>query len=51
MLRDLLLKLYDGDAGIAGVGPNPGVSPQSARDFAARNRWAATNCSSYSLSY
>ncbi len=32
MLCDLLLKLYDGDAGIAGNGPNPGAS--------ARNRYS-----------
>jgi len=37
--RDLLSWLYDGDAGIAGGGPNPDASPQSERDFAARNRY------------
>jgi len=29
MRRDLLLKLYDGDAEIAGNGLNPGASAQS----------------------
>gem|GEM_PF-5037760 len=28
MLRNLLTKLYDGEAGIAGDGPNPGASQQ-----------------------
>jgi|Deesub1362A_J573_1020465.scaffolds.fasta_scaffold04695_2 hypothetical protein len=29
MRRDLLLKLYDGDAGLAGDGPNPGALARS----------------------
>jgi len=50
MRGDLPTKVYDGDAGLAGDGPNPGASPQSARaplktsgtfGFAARGRWAA----------
>jgi len=35
MRRDLFTRLYDGDAGIAGGGPNPGAS--------ARERWAASD--------
>jgi len=41
MRGDLLTKLYDGDAGIAGDEPNPGAS--------ARNRWAAPSMLCFSL--